>query len=60
MTARNKVTVSTEPVSAEPARRRLTTTERRAAQFAEAANKQADLKREAAERLAARQARTAS
>jgi hypothetical protein len=47
MAAKSKVTVSTEP-----AKRILSTTERRAAQFAEVANRQAELKREAAERRA--------
>jgi hypothetical protein len=47
MTARRKVTVSTEPP-----KRPLNTTERRAAQFAAVANKQAELKQEAAERRA--------
>jgi hypothetical protein len=53
MTVKNKVTVSTEP-----SKRSLSTTERRAAQFAEVADKQAHLKREAAERRAS-QARAA-
>jgi hypothetical protein len=47
MAAKSKVTVSTEP-----AKRILNTTERRAAQFAEVANRQAELKHEAAERRA--------
>ena len=47
MPARNKVTVSSEP-----SKRTLSTTERRAAQFAEVANKQAELKQEAADRRA--------
>jgi hypothetical protein len=49
MSARSKVTVSTEP-----SKRALSTTERRAAQFAQVANKQAELKQEAAERRARR------
>jgi hypothetical protein len=44
--------------SAQPAQRWLNATERRAAHFAEVANKQATLKAEAAERRAAREART--
>jgi hypothetical protein len=40
--------------SVEPTRYRLSATERRAARLAEIANKQADLKREAAERRAKR------
>jgi hypothetical protein len=47
MTARSKVKVSSEPT-----KRTLSTAERRAAQFAEAANRQAELKQEAAERRA--------
>ncbi len=58
MTDRNKVTVSTQTSAApQPTPRWLSATERRAAHFAEVANKQADLKREAAERRAARAAR---
>ncbi len=59
MTDRNKVTVSTQASAAVPtAQRWLSATERRAAHFAEVANKQATLKAEAAERRAAREART--
>jgi hypothetical protein len=60
MTDRNKVTVSNQASakSAQPAQRWLNATERRAAHFAEVANKQATLKAEAAERRAAREART--
>jgi len=55
MTAKNHVTVSTEPAAPQPPKPHLSATERRAAQFAAVANKQADLKREAAERRAARE-----
>jgi hypothetical protein len=53
MPLKNKVTLSTAP-----SKHSLSSAERRAAEFAEVANKQADLKREAAERRALR-ARTA-
>ncbi len=56
MTARNQVTVSSEPVSPERAKLPLTRAERQAAKIAELANQQANLKREAAERRAARAA----
>jgi hypothetical protein len=49
MAARHKVTVSTQPTSHRP-----TNAERRAAHVAAISNKQAELKREAAERRAAR------
>lgn len=49
MAANHKVTVSTQPTS-----RRGTTAERRAAQIASLSTKQAELKREAAERRAQR------
>ncbi len=49
MTAKNKVTVSTDR-----GKRAMSATERRAAHFAEIADKQATLKREAAERRANR------
>jgi hypothetical protein len=49
MAAKNKVTVSVQP-----AKHRPTTADRRAAQIEMIANKQADLKREAAERRAKR------
>jgi hypothetical protein len=47
MAAKHKVTVTTEP-----SKRSLSSTERRAAQFAAVANRQAELKQEAAERRA--------
>lgn len=53
MASQDKVSVPSEP-----ARYRLSATERRAARLAEVANKQADLKREAAERRAKRAAAT--
>jgi hypothetical protein len=49
MARKNKVSVSTEPN-----KYRLSSNERRAARLAEIANKQAELKREAAERRAKR------
>jgi hypothetical protein len=49
MASKNQVTVSTDST-----KYRLSSTERRAARLAEVANKQADLKREAAERRAKR------
>jgi hypothetical protein len=49
MASKNKVTVSTDST-----KYRLSSTERRAARLAAIANKQADLKREAAERRAKR------
>ncbi len=49
MAAKNKVTVSTQPTT-----RRGTTAERRAEHIASLSTKQADLKREAAERRAQR------
>ncbi|MGI8428929.1 MAG: hypothetical protein ACR2OB_06405 [Solirubrobacteraceae bacterium] len=51
MATENKTTRPSEPT-----RYRLSATERRAARLAEVANKQADLKREAAERRAKRAA----
>jgi hypothetical protein len=49
MPTKHKVTVSTQPTNG-----RLTTAERRAAQVASLSTKQAELKREAAERRAQR------
>ena len=54
MAAKHKVTVSSQPTNG-----RLTTAERRAAQVASLSTKQAELKREAAERRAARADQTA-
>ena len=51
MATKHKVTVSTSPTNY-----RLSSNERRAARLAEIANKQGDLKREAAERRAKRAA----
>jgi hypothetical protein len=51
MASKHKITVSTSPTSY-----RLSSNERRAARLAEIANKQSDLKREAAERRAKRAA----
>jgi hypothetical protein len=55
MAPRHKVTTSTTPTSY-----RLSSDERRAARLAEIANKQSDLKREAAERRAKRTADAAA
>ncbi len=51
MAAKNKLTVSTQPTNQRPS-----SAQRRAAQIAAISNKQADLKREAAERAAKRAA----
>jgi hypothetical protein len=53
MAAKNTVTVSMKPTN-----QRLSSAERRAAQIAAISNRQAELKREAAERAAERAVRT--
>ena len=55
MASRNKVDVSTGPTV-----RQMSSKDRHAARFAEVANKQSELKREAAERRARREAAAAA